>query len=167
MKIKRYGFKLVTVAVVAVTMAVLLINFDSIFTELSCDALTITQTKSDKAELPSSLNYIDEDKSVFVNYCKDIYGDDLPLKIDENVYQFYGTINGLRFYRLQSTLIPYDNINQSELIGGYSFDSPGRFRPYSTGLYIIGDDKVYTLKQAYESGLINIQKAFDLYNNKQ
>lgn len=166
MKLKRYGFKLLTVTLSVVTITVLMFNFDSIFTDLSCKALTFSANKSDKTELPTKINFLDDDRNLFIKYCKGIYGEDLPIKIDDSIYKYYGTVNGYRFYRIQPTLIPYDSIIQHETIGGYTFESPSRFRPEPTGLYIIGDDSVYTLNEAYSQGIIDIKKAYRLYKEK-
>lgn len=164
MKLSRYGYKIVTITVVFVIMGVLMVNFDSIFTDLNCNALAVSKSsKADLTEIPSTINYLDNDKQTFINYCKTIYGSDLPLEVDNTVYKYYGTVNGYRFYRLQPSYISYDTISQHEEIGGYTFESSFRYRPEPTGLYIISDDCVYSLKEAYEYGMIDISKAYQLY----
>lgn len=164
MKMSRYGVKIITIMMVVVVMGVLMVNFDSIFTDINCNALSISSsTKADLTQIPSKINFLDDDKKAFVSYCKDIYGSDLPLEIDNSVYEYYGTVNGYRFYRLQPTYISYDSISQQEVVGGYTFESSSHYRPERTGLYIIGDDSVYSLRQAYDNGLIDISKAYQLY----
>ena len=167
MRMSRYGVKIITIMVVVVVMGVMMVNFDSIFTDLNCNALSISDnTKADLTQIPSKINFLDDDKKAFVSYCKDIYGSDLPLEIDDSVYEYYGTVNGYRFYRLQPSYIPYDSISQQEVVGGYTFESPSHYRPARTGLYIIGDDSVYTLEDAYDNGLIDISKVYELYVTK-
>lgn len=163
MKLRRYVYKIVSITVAVSVIAVLMLNFDSIFSELHCNALTVSANKVEKTQLPSKLNFLDDDKTAFVNYCKDIYGADLPIKIDENVYKYYGAVNGYRVYRLQPTLIPYDSINNVTVIGGYDFESPCRYRPACSGIYVIGDDNVYTLTEAYKEGIVNISSVYKLY----
>jgi hypothetical protein len=163
----RYGVKIITIAVVVAVMGVLMVNFDSIFTDLNCNALSISDnSKSDLTQIPSKINFLDDDKKAFVSYCKDIYGSSLPLGIDDSVYEYFGTVNGYRFYRLQPSYISYDSISQQEVIGGYTFESACRYRPERTGLYIIGDDNIYTLEQANENDLIDISKVYELYTAK-
>jgi prepilin peptidase dependent protein B len=160
----RYGAKIISIAAVIVVMSVLMVNFNSIFTDLNCNALEISDnTNADLTHIPSKINFLDDDKKSFIEYCKNIYGSDLPLKIDDSVYMYFGTVNGYRFYRLQPSYITYDNINQQEVIGGYTFESSSRYRPERTGLYIIGDSNVYTLSDAYEKGLVDISKVYALY----
>jgi|GEM_PF-2370774 hypothetical protein len=166
MRIKRYGFKLLKIIFALAVMTVIMINFETIFNALDCDALTISTSKTDVTDLPSKINFLDDDKNTFIRYCKNFYGEDLPIGIDNNIYQYYGNVNGYRFYRLQPTLVSYDNISQSEVIGGFTFESPYRFRPENTGLYIISDESVYTLEEAYKLGLIDIEKAYQLYKEK-
>jgi hypothetical protein len=167
MKMSRYGIKIITISFVIVIMGVLMVNFDSIFTDLNCNALTIpNNSKSDLSNIPSKINFLDDDKKAFVDFCKVKYGSNLPLEIDNNIYQYFGTVNGYRFYRLQPTYISYDSVSQQEVIGGYTFESACRYRPEKTGLYIIGDDNVYTLSDAYSKGLIDITKVYALYVKK-
>jgi|WetSurMetagenome_2_1015567.scaffolds.fasta_scaffold317750_2 hypothetical protein len=164
MKMSRYGVKIITISIVVIAMGILMVNFDSIFTDLNCNALAISDSpKADLTQIPNSINFLDEDKTAFVNYCKDIYGSSLPLEVDSTVYKYYGTVNGYRFYRLMPTYISYDSISQQEVIGGYTFESSSLYRPERTGLYIIGDEKVYSLKQAYDNNLIDISKAYQLF----
>lgn len=167
MKMSRYGYKIITIMSVVVIMGILMVNFDSIFTDLNCNALAVSKSSKDLAEIPSTINFLDNDKQTFINYCKTIYGDEIPLDIDNTVYKYYGTVNGYRFYRLQPSYISYDNISQHEEIGGYTFESPFKYRPEPTGLYIISDNGVYPLKDAYEFGLIDISKAYKLYTEKE
>jgi prepilin peptidase dependent protein B len=165
--ISKYGVKIISVATVIVVMVVLMANFNSIFTDLNCNALEISNnTNADLTHIPSKINFLDDDKKSFIDYCKNNYGSNLPLKIDDSVYIYFGTINGYRFYRMQPLYIAYDNINQQEVIGGYTFESSYRYRPERTGLYIIGDNKVYTLSDAYEKGLVDISKVYKLYVDK-
>lgn len=166
MRIKRYGLKFIKIIFAVAVMAVIMLNFDTIFTELDCNALTVSANKADVTDLPSKINFLDDDKEAFIKYCKNIYGEDLPIRIDDDVYQYYGNVNGYRFYRLQPTLVSYDNISQSQVVGGLKFESPYRFRPENTGLYIISDECVYTLDEAYKLGLIDIKKAYQLYKDK-
>ncbi len=163
-KLPKYFAKIVSIAAVIVIMAVLMVNFNNIFTNLNCNALEISDnTTADLTHIPSNLNFLDDDKKLFVSYCENIYGESLPLKIDSSVYMYFGTVNGYRFYRMQPTYITYDNINQKDIVGGYTFESCSRYRPERTGLYIIGDNNVYSLDQAYDMGIIDISKVYQLY----
>lgn len=163
----HYSKKVITILAVIVIMSVIMMNFNSLFTDLNFNALAISDnTKTELTHIPSKINFLDDDKKLFVDYCKTIYGNELPIQIDDSIYTYYGTVNGYRFYRLQPSYIMYDNVRFQEVIGGYTFESSYHFRPESTGLYIIGDDNVYTLKQAYEAGLIDISKVYSLYLSK-
>lgn len=168
MSLSRHWIKFVTFLIVAVIMGAILLNFDNIFTGLNCHALQVSEHKktAELASLPSTINFLDDDKKAFVNYCKKLYGSSLPLKVDDSLYTYYGTINGYRFYRLQPSYISYDRINQQEMIGGYLFESPYRCRPEATGLYLISDKRVYTLKEAFEKRLVDISLIYSLYTAK-
>lgn len=160
----RYGTKILTFCFVVVFLGVLFINFDSIFSDLNCDALSVSQTeKKEVDEVPNSINFIDEDKTTFIDYCKKIFSDKLSMQIDSSVFRYYGTVNGYRIYRLQATNISCENINQSKVIGGYTFESSQRFRPFNVGLYAVGNNKVYTLEEANRQNLIDIAKVYRLY----
>lgn len=164
---KRYGAKIAAITVMVAVITVVMFNFNNIFTDLNCNALTISsKAKSDLTHIPSKINFLDDDKKAFVNYCKDIYGENLPIKSDDSIYTYFGTVNGYRFYRMQPSYIMYDNVHQQEVIGGYTFESSSRYRPDNLGLYIIGDDNVYTLKEAYGKGLVDISKVYELYTAK-
>jgi hypothetical protein len=167
MKMPRYGAKIITVAAVIMVMAFLLVNFNSFFKSLDCSALeTSEKTSTDVTSIPSQINFIDDDKKLFTDYCTKVYGSKIPIKVDDSVYLYFGTVNGYRFYRLQPTYIACDCVRQQQIIGGYIFESAYRYRPEATGLYIIGGNKVYTLEQAYNKGLVNIQKVYKLYISK-
>jgi hypothetical protein len=156
--------KILTFCLVVSFFSVLLINFDSIFTDLNCDALSVSQSvKKDADEVPNSINFIDEDKALFLDYCEENFQDKLPMEVDNSNFIYYGTVSGYRIYRLQATNIDCENINQSEAVGGYTFESSQRFRPYKLGLYAIGDGNVYTLYNAYSKNLIDISKVYRLY----
>lgn len=168
MRFSRYLPKLIIFLVVALVMGSLMVNFDNIFTSLNCHALQVSDYEKSAAvtAIPSKINFLDDDKKAFIDYCKKIYGSSLPLKIDDNLYEYYGTVNGYRFYRLQPAYISYDSISQQKVIGGYFFESPCRCRPEATGLYIISDKRVYTLEQAYDKGLVDISLIYSLYSAK-
>lgn len=169
MKMPRYGVKIITIAVAFAVLGFLMVNFDSLFTDLNYSALALadSSSKADLTSIPSNINYLDDDRAAFVSYCKDIYGYDLPIQIDDSVYEYFGTVNGYRFYRLQPTCIASDDIIEQEVVGGYTFESPSRYRPELTGLYIIGDNKVYTLEDAYDDNLVDISTVYKLYMAKQ
>jgi hypothetical protein len=168
MSVSRYWVKFVTFLAVALVMGSIMANFDNIFTGLNCHALQVSDHKksSELASIPSKINFLDDDKKAFIDYCKKLYGSSLPLKIDDSIYEYYGTINGYRFYRLQPSYISYDPISQREMIGGYLFESPYRCRPEATGLYIISDKRVYTLEQAFDKKLVDISLVYSLYAAK-
>jgi hypothetical protein len=168
MRLSRYWTKLVTFVFVAFVMGLLMVNFDNIFTSLNCHALQVSDHEKSSAvtAIPSKINFLDDDKKAFIDYCKKLYGSSLPLKIDDSIYEYYGTVNGYRFYRLQPSYISYDSISQQKLIGGYLFESPCRCRPEATGLYIISDKRIYTLEQAYDKGLVDISLIYSLYTAK-
>lgn len=167
MTISRYWTKILSVSLVVVFLGVLMINFDNIFTDLNCDALTVSDNvKETPNEAPVSLNFIDEDKTCFIDYCKDLYGENLPLETDNNVFHYYGTVNGFRFYRIHASYIPCENINQQQVVGGYIFESSARYRPDKTGLYVIGNNRVYTIDEAYTNKLIDIAKLYKLYSKE-
>lgn len=145
-----------------------MINFDSIFPDLNCDALAVSQTvKQTTNEVPSSINFIEEDKASFIKYCESFYGTDVPMSTDNDSFRYYGTTNGYRLYRIAPTNVPSDTLNVQKVIGGYTFESSERFRPSTLGLYIIGQNKVLTLEEAYEQNLIDISKIYKFYSKVQ
>jgi len=167
MVILRFARKLISPVVFILILVLVIMNFNTIFDKLNYNALAISDNSQiDQINIPSNLNFISDDKALFIEYCKSLYGEDLPLNVDEDNYIYYGANNGYRFYRLQAAGVPFEPAWQSETVGGHVFESSCLYRPALTGLYIIGNDKVYTLSEAYDQKLIDIGVIYNLYQQK-
>jgi prepilin peptidase dependent protein B len=123
-------------------------------------------SKTAPKDIPKSLNFLNDDKSAFVSYCKSLYGDKLPLTVNNDSFTYFGSVDGARLYRMQSSIISCSHVQQAETIGGYVFYSDCRYYPSRVGLYIILDDNVYTLEEANSMGIINISDIYELYSEK-
>lgn len=168
MKAKHFTSTILSSVIFLITILVIVFNFNIIFPALRPHSLVITTTKKNNpTDIPSNLNFLNDDKNAFLEYCKKIYGDKLPLTVNNDTFVYFGTIDGYRLYRMQSNLIPYENIQHSEVIDGHMFLSDCIYHPSRSGLYIISDQSVvYTLNEAYKSGIINIDDVYNLYLDK-
>lgn len=166
LKVSDAKKKFFTTTVLFLLLVVTLSCFNVVLSSLNYNASAFSNTKKETLDIPSDLNFVDDDKKAFLNYCKDIYGNEKPFSIDTMAYCYYGTIEGRRLYRFNATYIPYENVYNESTIGGYVFSSSCLYRPYSLGLYIVDGKNVYTLAEAYEKGLVNIAKVHELYMSK-
>jgi hypothetical protein len=168
MKEKHFTSKILTTALFLIAMLVIVLNFNIIFPALRPHSLVITtEKKNNPTDIPSNLNFLNDDKNAFLEYCKGIYGEKLPLAVNNDTFVYYGTVDGYRLYRMQSNLIPYERVQQSEEINGHIFFSDCIYHPSRTGLYIVSEQSsVFTLDEAYKSGIIDIDDVYDLYLDK-
>lgn len=123
----------------------------------------IQTSKKSSLNIPSDINFIDDDKKAFLEYCRQNKGASDKAQIDDTTYVYYGCLNGYRFYRLNLDCYPAEELNHEENIGGYVFQSSRSFYPYVSGLYIIGNDGVHTLSEACSENIVDIGKIFLLY----
>jgi hypothetical protein len=167
MRITHFASRFISTAIFVTMLLVIVFNFNTIFPALSRHSLTLMTTKyNNPIDIPSNLNFLNDDKKDFIEYCKTYYGEKLPLSVDNDAFVYYGSIDGVRLYRLQSNLIPYERVQQSESINGRVFMSDCTYRPSKTGLYIICDQGVFTLDEAYERDIIDIDDVYNLYLDK-
>lgn len=167
MKILHGAGKWISAFLFSLSLVVILLNFNRMFPALNHNALALTETsEDDPINIPVSINFLSEDRKAFIDYCKGIYGEDLPMSIEPDSFIYYGTIDGCRLYRMQVSAIPAEPAHQTETIGNYIFESDCLYRPSRTGLYIIGDGGVYSLDQAVEYNMINVDEAYRLYQQK-
>lgn len=155
--------KAVTTIVLFLLLFCTMSTFNVILSGINYNAAAFNNAKKQSLDIPSDLNFVDDDKRTFLNYCEKIYGNEKPYAVDTLSYCYYGTLSGRRLYRFNATFIPYATVYNESNIGGYIFSSAVLYRPYSLGLYVIDGQNVYTLQQAYERGVINISKAHELY----
>lgn len=135
---------------------------------LNFNALAANQSSSkDAMNIPSDFNFIQDDKKAFISYAQNYIEAGQDLNIDDSTYLYYGTVDGYRLYRMNISLMPAENLNHEETIGGYAFKSSLLFRPYASGLYIIGESGVYTLDDAYKAGLVDMSHVYSLYVSKK
>jgi prepilin peptidase dependent protein B len=159
--------KFISAAVFVAVLLVIVPNFNNIFPDLNRTDLVSAESKAEMPiDIPSNLNFLNDDKKAFIDYCKSIYGGTLPLTVNSDLFTYYGTVDGYRLYRLQSNLIPYEHAHSSETINGYTFLSDYIYRPSKTGLYVIGDKGVFTIDEVYKDGIVNIADIYDLYAKK-
>jgi hypothetical protein len=159
--------KLITTVVLLFLLVFVVTFFNSFFAKYDFHALaTYKVTANDAVDIPSDINFIQDDKTSFLNYCQGKIATNQPLAIDNNTYIYYGNQNGFRFYRISITAVPYSDINNELSIDGYTFESLYTFRPYASGFYIIGEGGVYTLEEAFNKNIIDISQIYKLYNAK-
>jgi hypothetical protein len=159
--------KFITTAILLFLLVFVVTFFDSFYAKYDFRALaTYNVTKNDAVDIPSDINFIQDDKKAFLNYCQNLITTNQPFVIDDKTYVYYGNQNGYRFYRISITAMLYTNINNELTIDGYTFESLYTFRPYASGFYIIGDSGVYTLEEAYEYKIIDIKQIYKLYMTK-
>ncbi len=104
-------------------------------------------------------SFLQEDINAFETYFADSLSIDKPT-ISENRIMFFGTSNDWRVYQAV-----YDNqfaadAECSETLGEYTFHHYCIYQPYSIAIYAIKDDEIYTLTQAYEKELIDIEQVY-------
>jgi hypothetical protein len=163
---KKYK-KIITTSVLIITLAVVITYFDSFYAKYDFRALaTYTVTKNDVANIPSNINFIQDDKKTFLQYYKTKTITNQPLLIDDKTYIYYGNRNGYRFYRMSTTAMSLEYINSQLVLGGYTFESPFSFKPSNSGFYIISDSKIFTLEEAYSKKIIDIKQMYLLYMAK-
>jgi hypothetical protein len=159
--------RLITTCLLLFLLVLVITIFGSFYSKYDFRALaTYKVTNNDAMDIPSDINFIQDDKKVFINYCQNLINTNQPLVIDNSTYVYYGDQNGYRFYRISITAMPYSNINNELTIDGYTFESAYTFRPYASGFYIIGNNEVYTLEEAYNDKIIDISQIFSLYMAK-
>lgn len=168
MKAKHFTRTILTSVLFLITILAIVLNFHIIFPALRPHSLVITTAKKNNpTDIPSNLNFLNDDKNAFLEYCKGIYGEKLPLSVNNDTFVYYGTVDSYRLYRMQSNLIPYERVQQSEEIGGHVFLSDCTYHPSRTGLYIVSEhSNVFTLDEAYKIGIIDIDDVYDLYLDK-
>ena len=164
MKILKNTKKIITTSVLILTLAVVITYFDSFYAKYDFRALaTYKVMKNDVANIPSNINFIQDDKKMFLQYCETQTATNQPLLIDDKTYIYYGNRNGYRFYRMSTTAMSLENINSQLVLGGYTFESPYFFKPSNSGFYIINDSKIFTLEEAYSKNIIDIKQIYNLY----
>jgi hypothetical protein len=164
MKFSHIIKNFITAAVFFIMFILIIINFKTIFPALNQNALILSaNNENNPNDIPSNLNFLNADKKSFITYCKGIYGDKLPLSVDNSNFIYFGTVDSYRLYRLQSTLIPYDRAQQSDTLAGHTFLSDCIYRPSKTGLYLIGDKGVFSLDDAYLNKVVDIGDVYSLY----
>lgn len=167
MNIGRFIKRIFPAVLLIAVVAVMMLNFRTIFPTLSRRALDTSNTeKPVPKDIPNSLNFLNDDKAAFVRYCKGQYGEKMPFGVDSDSFIYFGSVDGARLYRMKPTLINCENISQTETFEGYSFYSDCRYFPSKTGLYIICNDNVFTLDEAYRDGMIYIEDVHNLYLRK-
>ena len=91
-------------------------------------------------------------EELFKAYCKD----KLPSSDSENVRitDVYDFGIDVTFFTATSWLEPADE-GSYEVIGDYCVHSTATYYPYHLGVYVATNDEVYSLKEAYDSGVIS------------
>lgn len=149
-----------------VVLAFLIFNFHDIFPQLKKNALSPANHADTPINIPQNLNFLNDDRQVFLDYCNAIYGNKLPFSIEEDSFLYDGAIDGYRLYRMQANLVDTGPARQSVLLGNYLFESDRLYRPSVTGLYLIKDKQVYTLEEAYNAKLVDFSDLYQLYKQK-
>lgn len=159
--------RLIWSAIISVlVLVVLIVNFHYIFPQLKKNALSPSNHADTPINIPQNLNFLNDDRQVFLDYCNEIYGSKLPLSIEEDSFLYDGAIDGYRLYRMQANLVDTGPARQSVLLGNYLFESDQLYRPSATGLYLIKDKQVYTLEEAYNAKLVDFSDLYQLYKQK-
>lgn len=164
MKLFKNFRKFITTAILLFLLLFVVTYFDGFYAKYDFRALASYKvTKDDAVNIPSDINFIQDDKNLFLNYCQNLITTKQHLLIDDKTYIYYGNRNGYRFYRMSVTSMPFMNINSELVIEGYPFERCYTFKPNESGLYIIGNSGVFTLEEAYNNKIIDIKQMHDLY----
>lgn len=156
--------KIVTTSILLALLCLTIFFFINANNGTNFQALADVQnTKKSTLNIPSDINFIDDDKKAFIEYCQKNAAAGNSAAIDDSTYTYYGCVGGYRFYRINVDCFPSDELNHEEMIGGYIFQSSRTFYPYSSGLYIIGDNNILTLDEASRQCLVDIGKIYALY----
>lgn len=75
-------------------------------------------------------------------------------------FYYYGSSNGCRVYSATYDGQLHSDAFCSDTVGGYTFYKSVMYMPYSIAIYAVSDGEVYTLKEAYEKGKINIEEVY-------
>lgn len=160
-------YKLMWSAVLsALILVVVLLNFSHIFPALKKNALSPSNHADTPINIPQNLNFLNDDKQAFLDYCTTIFGSKLPLSVDSDSFVYEGAVDGYHFYRIQANLIETGPARQHVVLGGYLFESDRLYRPSPTGLYLVKDNQVYTLEEAYNAKLVDFSELYSLYKQK-
>lgn len=73
---------------------------------------------------------------------------------------YYGSSNGCRVYSAAYDGQLHSEAFCSDTVGGYTFYKSVIYMPYSIAIYAVCDGEVYTLKEAYEKGKIDIEEVY-------
>lgn len=167
MKTKRVLSTVISSVVFLLTVLVIMFNFNTIFPSLGMNSLMFVKgSKTAPKDIPKSLNFLNDDKSAFVTYCKSCYDGKLPLVVSNDNFTYFGSVDGARLYRMQTNIIAYSHVQQAESIDGHVFYSDCRYYPSRVGLYVIIDGSVFTLEEASSMGIVNIDDIYELYAEK-
>lgn len=150
----------------AVVVAILFFHFRFFFPQLKKNAFVSQNQADTPINIPQNLNFLNDDKQAFIHYCLLLYGEKLPLSVDDSTFQYLGAVDGYHFYRMQANLIDTEPARQSVRLGNFLFESDQLYRPSSIGLYLIKNAQVYTLENAYQLKLVNFNDLYRLYMQK-
>lgn len=160
-------YKLVWSAVLSVLiLTVVVLNFSHIFPALKKNALSPANREDTPINIPQNLNFLNDDKRAFLDYCNAIFGSKLPLAVDSDSFVYEGVVDGYHLYHMQANLIETGSARQRVVLGGYLFESDRLYRPSPTGLYLVKDNQVYTLEEAYNTKLVDLSELYSLYKQK-
>ena len=132
---------------------------------LTVENASETDTNNDIANKPDNDdkqitdNFLERDIKVFENYFSKILSIDNVTISSDNI-DLYGTSNGYRIYSVAYDGQLHATSLCSDTIGGYTFYKNIQYMPYAIAIYAIADDDVYTLKEAYEKGFVDIEEVY-------
>ncbi|HCC00772.1 MAG TPA: hypothetical protein DEP42_06120 [Ruminococcaceae bacterium] len=152
--------------IIIVFIIIIGLNFKSFFPALKQQSFSSKIQGDTPINIPRNLNFLSDDKQTFLTYCKSFYGDKLPMKVDSSTFIYEGAVDGYRLYRIQATLIETGSARQLVKLGNYTFESDRLYRPSPLGLYLIRNNEVYTLENAYQSNLLSMDDLYTLYIKK-
>ncbi|MFT9077840.1 hypothetical protein [Ethanoligenens sp.] len=166
MKSARVYHLVGTAILSALLLAILMVNFSNFFPALKRNALSPSNRADTPINIPQNINFLNDDKQAFLNMCNALYGSKLPLSVDSNSFLYEGAVDGYHLYRMQANLIETEPARQYVVLGKYLFESDRLYRPSPTGLYLVKDNLVYTLEEAYTTQLVDFSNLYRLYKQK-
>lgn len=111
----------------------------------------------------SESSIIDADNSEDITALEHYFESELKakdIKISQSNVQLYGTSLGWRIYSASYDGQLHMEALCSDTIGGYTFYKNIQYLPYPIAIFAVKDGTVYTLKEAYNKKLINIEEVY-------
>ena len=114
---------------------------------------------------PLSEDVLKADIIVFESYFQKAFSTK-DISISKENIEYYGTTNDWRIYSICYDGQLHSTALCSDTVGGYTFYKNIEYMPYPIAIYAINNKSVYTLKEAYNNGVIDIGEVYSFVPNE-